>query len=100
MDHVCTAGVGKLTIKYNGDVLPCPAFKEDSDFVLGNIYKDTMEECYERGITHSGLNLLKWFTNKPIPDPNFDLEKAASENPRILERLQKRVKEHDEGNVN
>lgn len=27
-EHLCTAGLSKLTIRYDGYVLPCPAFKE------------------------------------------------------------------------
>lgn len=45
--HMCTAGLDKLVIKYDGTVLPCPAFKEyslDKLHELGidtpNIYTD------------------------------------------------------------
>lgn len=27
-EHLCTAGFDKMVIKYDGSVLPCPAFKE------------------------------------------------------------------------
>ena len=37
--HQCNAGLEKLDIKFNGDVLPCPAFKEI-----------TLEECEKYGI--------------------------------------------------
>lgn len=37
--HKCNAGLEKLDIKFNGDVLPCPAFKEI-----------TLEECEKFGI--------------------------------------------------
>lgn len=37
--HKCNAGLEKLDIKFNGDVLPCPAFKEI-----------TYEECEKFGI--------------------------------------------------
>lgn len=37
--HKCNAGLEKLDIKFNGDVLPCPAFKEI-----------TLEECEKYGI--------------------------------------------------
>lgn len=30
MSHLCTAGTEKLDIKYDGTILPCPAFKEMS----------------------------------------------------------------------
>lgn len=45
--HLCTAGTEKLDIKYDGTVLPCPAFKEISQETmqkygirLYNIYED------------------------------------------------------------
>lgn len=45
--HKCTAGLGKLVIKYDGTVLPCPAFKEydinklkELGIPIGNIYTD------------------------------------------------------------
>lgn len=38
-NHKCNAGLEKLDIKFNGDVLPCPAFKEI-----------TPEECEKFGI--------------------------------------------------
>jgi len=38
-NHKCNAGLEKLDIKFNGDVLPCPAFKEI-----------TSEECEKFGI--------------------------------------------------
>ena len=47
MKHLCTAGTEKLDIKYDGTVLPCPAFKELSmktmekyGIRLYNIYED------------------------------------------------------------
>ena len=47
ISHLCTAGTEKLDIKYDGTVLPCPAFKEISldtmkkyGIRLHNIYED------------------------------------------------------------
>ena len=47
ISHLCTAGTEKLDIKYDGTVLPCPAFKEISSetmekygIKLYNIYED------------------------------------------------------------
>lgn len=47
ISHLCTAGTEKLDIKYDGTVLPCPAFKELSvetmkkyGIKLHNIYED------------------------------------------------------------
>lgn len=35
--HKCTAGLGKLVIKYDGTVLPCPAFKEFDNSILNQM---------------------------------------------------------------
>ena len=50
ISHLCTAGTEKLDIKYDGTILPCPAFKELSEdelkkygIKLYNIY-DNLEE--------------------------------------------------------
>lgn len=47
ISHLCTAGTEKLDIKYDGTILPCPAFKELSvetmkkyGIKLHNIYED------------------------------------------------------------
>ena len=47
LSHLCTAGTEKLDIKYDGTVIPCPAFKEISaekmkkyGISLHNIYED------------------------------------------------------------
>lgn len=56
ISHLCTAGTEKLDIKYDGTVLPCPAFKEMSietmekyDIKLHSIYEDL-----EKVVVHSG----------------------------------------------
>lgn len=55
VQHLCTAGTEKLDIKYDGTVLPCPAFKEMSSETLEkygirlyNIY-DNLEKLVVRG---------------------------------------------------
>ena len=54
--HLCTAGTEKLDIKYDGTILPCPAFKEINvetmkkyGIRLYNIYEDL-----ERVVVHNG----------------------------------------------
>lgn len=56
MSHLCTAGTEKLDIKYDGTILPCPAFKEMSvetmkkyGIKLHSIYDDL-----EKVTVHSG----------------------------------------------
>lgn len=36
-EHKCTAGLDKLVIKYDGTVLPCPAFKEFDNTILNKM---------------------------------------------------------------
>ena len=56
ISHLCTAGTEKLDIKYDGTILPCPAFKEISvetmqkyGIKLHSIYEDL-----EKVVVHSG----------------------------------------------
>ena len=56
ISHLCTAGTEKLDIKYDGTVLPCPAFKEMSietmqkyGIKLHNIYEDLEKVVVHRG---------------------------------------------------
>ena len=35
--HLCTAGLDKMVIKYDGTVLPCPAFKEYNPLILNRM---------------------------------------------------------------
>ncbi len=56
ISHLCTAGTEKLDIKYDGTILPCPAFKEMSiekmekyGIKLHSIYEDL-----EKVVVHGG----------------------------------------------
>lgn len=42
----CNAGISKCLIKPNGEVIPCPAFKQDSRYVAGNINEQTLREIW------------------------------------------------------
>ena len=58
--HVCKAGFQKLVFNFSGNVYPCEAFKGEGEaFILGNIYKDTLEDIYRNGINHEGLKTLR-----------------------------------------
>lgn len=54
--HKCTAGLDKIVIKYDGTILPCPAFKEFDNSILNkmgiktpNIYDDLREVQIHNG---------------------------------------------------
>ena len=60
ISHLCTAGTEKLDIKYDGTILPCPAFKEMSvkkmekyGIKLHSIYEDL-----EKVVLHEGKRKL------------------------------------------
>lgn len=44
--NICNAGVSKCLIKPNGDVVPCPAFKQNSKYVAGNINEESLKEIW------------------------------------------------------
>lgn len=61
-EKVCNAGHKKLIIRYDGTVFPCEAFKEapnNERFILGDIYKDSMETIWNRYFTTNELLCLK-----------------------------------------
>lgn len=60
--HRCTAGLSKMVIKYDGTVLPCPAFKEYDTQVLNslgiktpNIYTDLEDVSIRNGTMQKPL---------------------------------------------
>lgn len=62
ISHLCTTGIEKLDIKYDGTVLPCPAFKELSvekmkryGIQLHNIYEDLEKVVIKGGKRKSPL---------------------------------------------
>lgn len=62
MSHLCTAGTEKLDIKYDGTILPCPAFKEMSvekmekyGIKLHSIYEDLEKVVLHEGTRKSPL---------------------------------------------
>jgi len=56
----CTAGRGKLIIRYDGKVLPCEAFKGRGEaFVLGDCRTESLRALLERASCHMKLAALK-----------------------------------------
>lgn len=62
----CNAGENKLIVRYDGKVLPCEAFKDvkhsNDDFVLGDVYANTLVELLARSRSLTSLASLKNFT--------------------------------------
>lgn len=54
--HLCTAGTEKLDIKYDGTILPCPAFKEISAETMEKygIHLHSIYEDLEKVVIHKG----------------------------------------------
>ena len=56
--HKCTAGFDKIDIRFDGEVLPCPAFKDTSEELLKkkgfksiNIYKNLSDFKFLQGVS-------------------------------------------------
>ena len=56
ISHLCTAGTEKLDIKYDGTILPCPAFKEISEETMEKygIKLHSIYEDLEKVVVHNG----------------------------------------------
>lgn len=56
ISHLCTAGTEKLDIKYDGTILPCPAFKELSTETMEKygIRLHSIYEDLEKVVVHGG----------------------------------------------
>lgn len=56
ISHLCTAGTEKLDIKYDGTILPCPAFKELSTETMEKygIELHSIYEDLEKVVLHNG----------------------------------------------
>lgn len=56
ISHLCTAGTEKLDIKYDGTILPCPAFKEISTETMEKygIKLHSIYEDLEKVVVHEG----------------------------------------------
>lgn len=72
--NICDAGISKCLIKPNGEVVPCPAFKRNPDYVAGNIFEESLEQIW-----HSSPILRRFRT--------FDYRniKGCSSCPRVSE---------------
>lgn len=59
----CTAGVDKLVVRYDGEILPCEAFKDHAHvgkFSLGNVTKgDTLSAARDNAARHALLCSLR-----------------------------------------
>jgi len=43
----CLSGIARCVIRPNGNVLPCPAYKDSKDFFAGNIHKKSLRTIWE-----------------------------------------------------
>ena len=65
--HSCKAGRCTCAIAPNGDVLPCPGFKNSPDFIAGNIYQKSLLHIWE-----NSFQSLRQFNYKDITGPCHD----------------------------
>jgi MoaA/NifB/PqqE/SkfB family radical SAM enzyme len=61
--HKCDAMQTKLTIKSNGDVIPCLACI-DEELIIGNIYSETFDEIFSNNKIELYLSQIKLKTNE------------------------------------
>lgn len=80
ISHLCTAGTEKLDIKYDGTVLPCPAFKEISvenmekyGIKLYSIYDDLEKIIVQNGKRKTPLCKQVYGFNGDLTDKNHDI---------------------------
>jgi len=45
---ICNAGVSTCLIKPNGDVVPCPAFKQNPHYIAGNVLKRSFKDIWNQ----------------------------------------------------
>lgn len=65
--HQCKAGLCTCTIAPTGEVLPCPGFKNSSDFIAGNIYQQSLVLIWQ-----DAFQSLREFDYKDITGPCQD----------------------------
>lgn len=66
-EHLCTAGLDKFDIRYDGAILPCVAFKDTAGMEIGNIKQDLSIIVYRGGSNkvplcqriHSGIQIKR-----------------------------------------
>ena len=62
----CKVGRSTCVVKPNGDVVPCPAFKQDKTRVMGNILRAPFAEIWRNS---SGWNEFRRFDYRQLDEP-------------------------------
>ena len=62
----CHAGLSSCLIKPNGEVAPCPAFKQNSNYVAGNIKNDPLAEIWRFSLI---WDLFRLFDSEKLKGP-------------------------------
>jgi len=61
----CTAGISRCVIRPNGNVIPCPAFKDSAEFIAGNVNSDFLINIW---IKSPVFRMLRNFDYKKLGD--------------------------------
>lgn len=56
----CNAGRSRCLIKPEGDVIPCPAFKQDKSYVAGNAKTESLTEIWNHSCTWNPFRQFKY----------------------------------------
>jgi len=71
----CKVGKSTCVVKPNGDVMPCPAFKQDSTRVMGNVLRETLAKIWKGS---AGWEEFREFDYRQLNEPCSSCEKLPS----------------------
>ena len=64
--QMCDAGKTKCLIKPNGDVVPCPAFKQNPEFIAGNVKNESLINIWNNSQV---WELFRHFNYEQLSEP-------------------------------
>ncbi len=65
-NHFCHAGRSSLDIMSNGNIIPCPAFKDIKEAIAGNIFGDSLKDVWFKSKFLNFLRKRKCYKNDCI----------------------------------
>lgn len=45
----CVSGISRCVVRPNGNIIPCPAFKDAQEFIAGNVYNNSFTKIWDSG---------------------------------------------------
>lgn len=62
----CRSGISRCVIRPNGNVIPCPAFKDSTEFVAGNVHTSSLIDIWN---TSRILRKIRSFSHRRLRGP-------------------------------